>query len=173
LPSKTKNQIRKSHKSGILYKNIETSEELQECKLIYDALITKHDIKNPYVKNIFDHLFCLSKKNKNIVFRVAKLDQAVIAYSVFLKSPSQLFYWLNASNPCFSSLNPTSGLLSLAIEDCCADVSLAMINLGAVPAGNDGLLHFKKNWGAVEMQYGFFYSPAWRLWEIFNEFMGK
>ena len=173
IPSKTRNQIRKAFKEGVTYKKIETKQELEEIKQIYSMLVLKHNIQSPYPSILFDELYKLSLKGGNISFNIAKYDDQVIAYSVFLMSRKQVFYWLNASISDYSSLNATNGILSLMIQACCKDNEVKFINFGAVPYGNDGLMHFKKNWGTTEVKYGYYDSTIKHMKERLNAIMGK
>lgn len=173
IPSKTRNQIRKAFKEGVIYKKIETRQELEESKQIYSMLVLKHNIRSPYPPILFDELYKLSLKGGNISFNIAKYDDQVIAYSVFLMSRQQVFYWLNASISDYSSLNATNGILSLMIQACCEDNDVKFINFGAVPYGNDGLMHFKKNWGTTEVKYGYYDSTFKHMKGKLNAIMGK
>lgn len=163
IDGKTRNQIRKAYKGGVTYKRLQTEKELDECKKIYRQLVAKHSIKRPYPDGLFDGLFDASKNKDDIQFHIATFQDTVVAFSVFLKSPLQIFYWLNASDNAYSSLNATNGLLANMLEYSCDDNSVKIFNFGAVPIGNDGLLHFKKNWAAQQKTYYSYYSKLYDL----------
>jgi hypothetical protein len=161
---KTRNQIRRAFKENIVeYKEIETMQEVQQCKILYLHLVRKHQIKSPYPLEVFDNLYRKSLVSSNIMFLIARVDSVVIAYSIFLKSKTQLFYWMNASDASYSRLNATNGLLSKVIKYSCDEMDIRTFNFGAVPPGNTGLLHFKTNWGAYEKRYGYFDSKG-KIW---------
>lgn len=163
IDGKTRNQIRKANKSGVVYKQVETRLELEACKKIYGKLVSKHNIKKPYPERIFDGLFDAAKGGGAIRFEIATFQDVVVAYSIFLKSPTQVFYWLNASDNAYSALNATSGLLANMIEHACDDGAVKTFNFGAIPPENEGLLHFKKNWGAKQKTYFSYLSKPYFL----------
>ena len=173
FPSKTKNQIRKAFKADVLYKKIDTERELEECKALYSILVEKHRILNPYILKLFEHIYKISLQQSNIVFNIATQNDRVIAYSVFLTSRTHVFYWLNASDPAMAALNATNGLLAQMIQYCCEQPDVRMINFGAVPSGNEGLLQFKKNWGTIEIKYGYYNSYFKHIKDALYGFMGK
>ena len=148
LHKKTKNQIRKSAKSGLTYVNVDDKELARKCYDVYKGLIDKHNISTPLSINTFTSL----AQYDDIDFIAALFDGKVVAYSVFLYSKNECFYWLNASMHKYSALNATNGILSqVIIKNCNSSVNL--LNFGAIPVGNHGLEHFKSRWGAVEKRY--------------------
>lgn len=149
LHSKTRNQIRKAEKSNLIYDYVESEEQVLECYAIYQRLVEKHNIEKPLSKNTFS---ALVGKNK-IDFIAAFHNQKIIAYSVFLYSSTECFYWLNASDHDYSNLNATNGILNFVINKITDETQLDRLNFGAVPLGNTGLQHFKDRWGASALNY--------------------
>jgi len=162
LPSKTRNQIRKSFKSNVYVMGISTVNELKQVKVIYRELLLKHDIEAPYDDKLFDNLYKFSKKSKDIIFKVAKFENKVISYSVFLKNHNSIFYWLNASLSSCLKLNGTNAILNDILKYAC-DTTCVEFNMGAVPNGNSGLMHFKSRWNAKEKLYQNYTSKLYKL----------
>lgn len=152
LHSKTRNQIRKTYKNNIKIQDIKTADELQKVLEIYSGLIKKHSISNPYPNELFYQLFKESQEKDNIIFKIAQKDDIILAYSIFLKNEDQIFYWLNASNNEYRKFNGTNAILNNIVEYA-YDNNIHVVNLGAVPLGNDGLHHFKTRWSAIEKKY--------------------
>jgi len=155
LHSKTKNQIRKSVKEGIVVKNLLYEEELEQVISIYSQLIKKHNIKKPYNRALFESLYKYNISSDNILFKIAKKDDKVIAYSVFLKNNFQIFYWMNASHKDYTKFNGTNAILNDIIYYSTMN-KIEELNLGAIPLGNKGLEHFKKRWNATKKSYYIF-----------------
>lgn len=145
---KTRNQIRKSEKYNLYYKDINSKEEVIKCYDIYKKLIRKHDISKSLSIDTFFELI----NSNNIYFIGCFYQGEIIAYSVFLKHKEQSFYWLNASNDQYSKLNPTNGILNFFIKKA-KEIGIQSINFGAIPYGNRGLSHFKSRWGVEEYKY--------------------
>ncbi|MCF6244304.1 MAG: GNAT family N-acetyltransferase [Sulfurovum sp.] len=158
LHSKTRNQIRKSIKSSINIRDMETIEEVESIVKIYSQLVKKHEIKKPYINQIFYELFFASLKDNNIIFKIAEYEDKIIAYSIFLRNQNQLFYWMNASDSGYAKLNATNGVLNFMLEFASEDDNIEELNLGAIPYDNTGLYHFKNRWNAMERAYYSYHS---------------
>jgi hypothetical protein len=158
LHSKTRNQIRKALKSGIVIRDIKRIEEVNDVLKIYSQLIEKHKIKKPYTNEIFSKLFFSSLQDSNIIFKVAEYEGKIIAYSIFLRNKNHLFYWMNASDILYSKLNATNGILNTILLLATSDNNIEELNLGAVPYDNTGLHHFKNRWNAIEREYYSYHS---------------
>lgn len=153
LHYKTRNQIRKAQSAESIVKDIETKEELKQVLDIYKQLVQKHTIAQPFKDSLFETLFAMSKKGKNIFFKLAKLEKKVIAFSIFLCNQTEVFYWINASDKAFQSYNGTNNILNTMLVHCTHNKDIKRLNMGAVPRGNASLLHFKKRWGAEPVNY--------------------
>jgi lipid II:glycine glycyltransferase (peptidoglycan interpeptide bridge formation enzyme) len=157
LHSKTRNQIRKSIKSNVIIRNMETIEEVESVLRIYSQLVKKHKIKKSYSDQIFYELFFASLKDDNIIFKIAEYENKIISYSIFLYNKKQLFYWMNASDLSYSKLNATNGILNFMLEEL-SNNNIEELNLGAIPYDNIGLHHFKSRWNAIEKTYYSYHS---------------
>ncbi|EPJ45833.1 MAG: hypothetical protein OFPII_24810 [Osedax symbiont Rs1] len=148
LHKKTKNQIRKANKSDLLYIDVKSITMVEECYSIYRMLVKKHNITTVLSIETFHSL----SKFDDVDFIASISKGKVIAYSVFLYSNTECFYWLNASNPNYSTLNATNGMLDKIIFKLSGS-TINVLNFGAVPLDNTGLHHFKSRWGAIEREY--------------------
>jgi len=163
LHPKTRNQIRKSNKSDVVIKDIESIQEVESVVNLYKKLVIKHTIKKPYSDKLFYELFLANQKDNNIQIKLAVFNNQTIAYSIFLKNKKQVFYWMNASDREHSKLNATNGILNSVLESSSRESGIKELNLGAVPYGNCGLNHFKKRWNASEQEYYSYSSSLYRL----------
>lgn len=146
---KTRNQIRKAAKCGVSYKEVTTASEVAVCYKIYGELLKKHGVATGLNQETFVAL--LGKPS--IDFIAAYYHNKIIAFSVFLASRNEIFYWVNASDRTYSKLNATNGILNLVLEKAALSSTVKKVNLGAVPRGNTGLKHFKERWGTIEQRY--------------------
>ncbi len=100
----------------------------------------------------FDRLARAARRGGPIAFPVALHEGRVAAFSIFLRGPGHVFYWMNASDPALSRLNATTGLLWRAMREACGRRA-TLFNLGACPDGEEGLARFKESWGSVKTAY--------------------
>lgn len=163
IASKARNQIRRAFKSDIIYTDISTDSQIQDCKNLYNQLVEKHSIEEPYPTLLFDKLFQASLEKQDIMFKVAIYKNKVISFCVFITAKRHMFYWLNASDKNYSSLNATNGLLANMIEWCSQNHDMEIFNFGAVPHENSGLMHFKTNWGAYEKKCNVFVTKVYSM----------
>jgi len=167
LHSKTRNQIRKAYKENVEVYDIKDTNELNSVLGIYNQLVQKHNIKKPYSKNLFEQLYKFSLKSNNIIFKVAKLNDKVISYSVFLQNSKSIFYWLNASDSQYLKYNGTNIILDNMLKYATKNDFLE-VNMGAIPLDNNGLLHFKSRWNANEKEYKIYDSKLYYLLKRFR-----
>lgn len=152
IHSKTRNQIRKAYKENVVVTKINSKKELEKVQLIYMQLVAKHNIQKPYSLKLFEELFKCSIETNDILFKVAKIEDDIIAFSIFIIGDKDLFYWINASDAKYLKYNGTNAILDSVINYAIKN-NIKELNMGAVPVGNDNLLHFKTRWGAIEKIY--------------------
>ena len=167
LHSKTRNQIRKAYKENVEVCDIKNIDELNSVLGIYNQLVQKHHIKKPYSNNLFEQLYKFSLRSNNIIFKVAKLNNKVISYSVFLQNSKSIFYWLNASDSQYLKYNGTNIILDNILKYSTKNDFLE-VNMGAIPLDNNGLLHFKSRWNANEKEYKIYDSKLYYLLKRFK-----
>ena len=146
---KTRNQIRKATKSGITYKTVKKHTDVLRCYELYCDMLKKHNVHGGLKLETFTELL----EKKSISFIAADYENTIIAFSVFLFSKNEIFYWLNASDRAYSKLNATNGILNSMVEIASDSPQIEQVNFGAVPIGNAGLKHFKERWSTVEFKY--------------------
>lgn len=146
---KTRNQIRKAAKCDLFYKQVTTTSEAATCYKIYGDLLKKHNVTNGLKLETF---FALLEK-PSIEFIAAYYQSEIIAFSIFLVSKNEIFYWVNASDHTFSKMNATNGILNKILKKAALSSTINKVNFGAIPKGNAGLKHFKERWGTIEQKY--------------------
>jgi len=152
IHSKTRNQIRKAYKENVVVARIKSKKELEKVQSIYMQLVEKHNIQKPYNLKLFEELFKYSTRTNDILFKVAKRQDDIIAFSIFIVGDKDIFYWINASDVKYLKYNGTNAILDSVIRYAIKN-KIRELNMGAIPIGNDNLLHFKTRWGAIEKIY--------------------
>lgn len=163
IHSKTRNQIRKSLKSGIEIKRLAGNADIEACVDLYNQLKIKHNISKSYSDSFIYTILQRSLKNESdIKTFISVFEGRVIAFAVFLFSETQIFYFMSSFDKNYSVHNPINGILGKIIEECC-NKSISNLNFGSIPIGSEKLMHFKERWGAVEYKTERYNSFAWHL----------
>lgn len=161
IHSKTRNQIKKSHKSDIKIEILgNDSKHLAQCMDLHKTLIAKHSVSKSFTSEFLLSIF--SHSTSYIRTYIATHDDNVIAYATFLFSDSEIFYFMSSFNPEYGAMNPINGILDRVIKDFC-DSSFKHINFGAVPLGHSTLTHFKERWGATAHEIITLHSAGFKI----------
>lgn len=140
---------------------IEHGQTLRNMKNFYRLnLLTrrKHGVlPQPFnfFKNIFEELI---SKNYGFLF-LAKNNKTVIAASVFFIYKDVVYHKYNASNVRFAYLCPNHLIIWRAIQ-WAANNGFRYLDLGRTAPDNQGLMQFKRHWGAEEIDLPYYYYPA-------------
>ena len=85
----------------------------------------------------------------------------VIAAMIFMGGGQTLRYAYGASDERFLQLGPNNLLLWTAIERA-SDHGYTLLDLGRTSVDNEGLMNFKRGWGAEQAPLPYYYSPRMR-----------
>lgn len=167
LHSKTRNQIKKARKSGLIFDHIKKNQNINECYDLYLRLQTKHSIDSPYNKKFFYGLLSESIVSENIDVIIAKDNKKIIAFGVFIIGKEEVFYFMSSFDNSYSAMNPINGILDFILNK----YSLIKLNLnfGTVPYGNSNLKHFKDRWGAKVIEVTQVKSFFWNVLSFFRK----
>ncbi|MFM6928159.1 MAG: GNAT family N-acetyltransferase [Bdellovibrio sp.] len=158
IDPKTRNQIRKSEKDGVVVQQL-GPEHMNRVLELYDILIKKHGILKPYPKEFWKVVLGIKSDVKLIG---AFLGENLISASLFIYGKSEVFYYMNFSDPAFGVSNGNNAIIAWVLKDG-SEKKIGSFNFGAVPPGNAGLEHFKKNWNASRHLY-----MGIRKWDFFR-----
>lgn len=169
IHQKTRNQIRKSEKSGITIARVSNKYEIDSCYKLYLELGKKHSIKNQYSKEFIQDLISKSINSKSLVTMIAKDSDKVCGFAIFIVGMDEVFYFMSSFDPQYSTLNPINGLLNSILKDYC--LKKKTLNFGAVPPDNSNLKHFKDRWSAKSTFVIQIKSYLWYLVENLRRFL--
>jgi hypothetical protein len=86
---------------------------------------------------------------------LAHYQGRAVAGAVFFNFRDQAIYKFGASNRDHLSLRPNNLVMWEAIRWCCRS-GIRTFNFGRTEPGNEGLLQFKRGWGAVEQKLNYY-----------------
>lgn len=144
ITSKNRNMIRKAQKHGVTIHNGTDRKLLSRFKEMYDATMLK-DQADPYY--FFDESFYDSIARDlegNFQLFYAKLEEKIIAMSIFIFSEHMMHYHLSGSETAYRHLAPSNLLI---YEAACWGHQQGFKTLhlgGGLGSGEDNLYKFKK-----------------------------
>lgn len=161
IHSKTRNQIKKSHKSDIKIEILGNNQKhLTQCMDLHKTLMAKHTVSKSFTSEFLLSIF--SHSTPYLRTYIAIHNDDVIAYATFLFSDSEIFYFMSSFNSEYAAMNPINGILDRVIHDFC-NSSFKHINFGSVPLGNTKLTHFKERWGAKSHEVTTIYNKGFKI----------
>lgn len=160
--------IKKAIREDVIVSEIQDEQELYEFYKMAKYIYEYHNDKMPYsyelYRHIFKHLvpagianFCIAKRYGDI------LAGSVHFYDYYAK---EVFNWLTPSYRKYQQYRANTLLIHHVLMKA-AEKGFTWYNLGASPDGEEGLLRFKHNWGALDREY-MLCSKQSKLLEIYK-----
>jgi hypothetical protein len=150
LRDSTRRNIKKADKAGV---SVEISQSLESTKSFYrlNCITRKRHGLPPQPFSFFERLLehVISKGHGILVS--AAYSGEVIASSVFLHFGKGAIYKYGASDLAHQDLRPNNVVMWEAIK-WCKERDFETFNFGRTEPENEGLLQFKRGWGAEERQ---------------------
>ena len=148
LRDSTKRNIKKAAKEGV---GVEISQSLDSVQEFYRLnCITRKDHGLPpqpyyFFKKVYEHILA-----NNFGFIVlASFDGKAIAGTVYFHFEEKAVYKYGASDKSFQHLRANNLVMWEAIRECIRR-GCTILSLGRTDLGHEGLLQFKRGWGAKE-----------------------
>lgn len=142
--------IRKSKKEGV---TVELTHSLRSMAAYYrlHCVTRRHHGLPPqpwlFFKKMHEHIIGPGKG----FIALAEFENRWIAGAVFMQHRDQVIYKYGASDIRFQRLRPNNLLMWEALRWCCRN-NIRRFSFGRTDPKNEGLLHYKRGWGAVEDQ---------------------
>tara|TARA_Y100001968_G_C19396422_1_gene738588 strand:- start:690 stop:1745 length:1056 start_codon:yes stop_codon:yes gene_type:complete len=151
---KTRNMVRKSHKSNLFVEHNNSNET-------FSSLINIHieNIKSvggiPKTKEVFDSINQVFDYNQDYRIYTAKLDGKIIAALLIFYFKNTVEYFTPATISEYRSLQPMSLLIFNAMVDSILEKKSTFWNWGGTWLNQDGVYKFKKRFGATDYKYNY------------------
>jgi len=156
LKDSNRRNIRKARASGIEVKTFRDRQSMQTYYELHCLTRKRHGLP-PQPFRFFDRIQKVLLESGAGFVQLAGHRGQWIAGAVFLQFRSRSTYKFGASNLAFQHLRPNNLLMWETIEKLRADGSGSLC-FGRTDLDDDGLLQFKRSWGAVESRVSY-----WRL----------
>jgi lipid II:glycine glycyltransferase (peptidoglycan interpeptide bridge formation enzyme) len=160
----TKEAVRQARRSGVTIRETEGEAELTYFYKLYLAQM-KWFGSTPKPYSLFRYL----QTSPIASFIVAEVEHQIIGAMLFLHFNSHVRLWCQASDREFLKCRPNNAIFDYVIQWSCKN-SCRLVDFGASPPGNKGLVSFKEDWGAKGAWFSTFtrLHSAWRkkLWTV-------
>jgi FemAB-related protein (PEP-CTERM system-associated) len=151
-------QIKKSRKLGVQVRFAQQREEVEHYYQLH-LLTRSHKHGMPaQPRRFFQELWHLFAAQDKMKLLLAEYEGKVIAGMILLASGSVVRYAYGASDERYLHLAPNNLLLWESIVWGCQH-GYTMLDLGRTACDNEGLMEFKRRWGAVKEPLVYYYYP--------------
>jgi lipid II:glycine glycyltransferase (peptidoglycan interpeptide bridge formation enzyme) len=150
--------ITQAKKKGI---KIVTSNDIKDLKTVYSIMA---DLFQSYGSPIFSfnylkNMWMSLHDRRELVLLVILHKGKLVGGGIFIVHNDQVIYKNGACKKEYLGSRPYNALVWESIM-MGLERNLEYLNLGAAPVGQDGLIGFKKNWGASMHRSFFYYLPV-------------
>jgi hypothetical protein len=152
LHSKTRNMVRKAIKKNV---KVYASNSLEDHKFL--ELTHKENLAALGGGAKDQRFFELARQRLDTITYLAKIDNEPVAAAFLVRHGRVIEYFTPALKAEHRSAQPLSGLIFQAMQDLAADGALWW-NWGASWPSQKSLQTFKKRWGTVNTEYGYYIS---------------
>ncbi|MEK7400403.1 MAG: GNAT family N-acetyltransferase [Candidatus Poribacteria bacterium] len=156
--------VRKAEKSGVIIRETEDESDMMAFYKMYLGMM-RHFNSTPKPYSLLRYLQ-ISPIARLVV---AELNKRMIGGLLFLHFNRNVRLWCETSDPDFLSHRPNNAVINYIIKWSC-DHGYNVVDFGASPIGNDGLIAFKEEWGAKMLWFNTLYKAysQWRrkLWAV-------
>jgi FemAB-related protein (PEP-CTERM system-associated) len=158
LRKPVQHQVKKSSKQGVQVRIAQQREDLLHYyRLHLQTRCKKHGMP-AQPRSYFFALWDTFAKSGAMQLLLAEYEGTVIAGMIVLASGSTMRYAYGASDERFLSLAPNNLLVWTAIKLGCTQ-GYETFDLGRTAADNQGLMEFKRRWGAIQEPLSYYYYP--------------
>jgi FemAB-related protein (PEP-CTERM system-associated) len=158
LSKSVKQMIKKSQKMGVTVRLAENREEMAQYYRLHLQTRSKKHGMPAQPQRFFFGLWDAFAASGQLQLLLAEHEGSVIAGMILLASGSTLRDAYSASDASSLSLAPNNLLLWEAITRGCAR-GYKLLDMGRTACDNEGLMSFKRRWGATKEPLVYYYHP--------------
>lgn len=157
VAAKARTHIRKAIKSDVAVQAGETEHDLRAFYALHLKTTKKHGMPaQPYA--YFRNFWEILRPACAVRLLLARHLGRVVAASLFVGFGDCVQYAYNASEPDSLIVGPNYLILWQAIQWAC-EAGYGRFSFGKTSRENEGLVHFKRGWGADEIPIVYYYHP--------------
>jgi FemAB-related protein (PEP-CTERM system-associated) len=151
-------QIKKSQKNGVKVRMAHRREDMDIYYQLHLKTRTRKHGMPAQARNYFFALWDAFAATGTMQLLIAEYQEIPIAGIIVFASGSRLHYAYGASDENYLKLSPNNLLFWEAITWGCTQGYKAL-DLGRTACDNQGLMEFKRRWGAIQSPLPYYYSP--------------
>ncbi|MEO0106421.1 MAG: GNAT family N-acetyltransferase [candidate division WOR-3 bacterium] len=156
-PKSIRYPIKKAQNCGV---TVIKSSHIDDLKIFYKLnLLTrkKHGVVPQPYKFFYNIKREIFDKGYGFIL-IARYQDKPIAGSIFFTYKDKIYHKFNASHPDYLKYQPNHLILWEAIQWAVKN-ELSLLDLGRTSPDNEGLIAFKRHWGAKEIELSYYYWP--------------
>ena len=158
LRKPVQHQVKKSQKLGVQARIAENREDMEHYYRLHLQTRSKKHGMPAQPEGYFLGLWDAFAASGSVQLLLAEYEGTVIAGMVLLASGSTIRYAYGASDEQFLKLAPNNLLMWTAIKLGCAN-GYQTLDMGRTSRDNEGLMEFKRRWGAIQEPLPYYYYP--------------
>ncbi len=158
LRKPVQHQIKKSQKLGVQVLVAQHREEIEHYYCLhFQTRARKHGMPSQ-PRSYFYNLWDAFASNGVMQLLLAEYQGVVIAGMILMATGSTIRYAYGASDERYLNLAPNNLLMWTAIKIGC-EQGYQTFDMGRTARDNDGLMEFKRRWGAIQEPLPYYYYP--------------
>ena len=158
LRKPVQHQIKKSQKLGVQVRMAQNREDMEIYYQLHLQTRSKKHGMPAQPRGYFYGLWDAFATSSRVQLLLAEHKGIIIAGMILLASGTTIQYAYGASDERFLSLAPNNLLMWKAIELGCTN-GYQMLDMGRTSRENEGLMEFKRRWGARQESLPYYYYP--------------
>jgi len=158
LRKPVQHQVKKSEKLGVQVRTAQNREDMKHYYRLHLQTRSKKHGMPAQPEGYFLGLWDAFAASGAVQLLLAEYEGTVIAGMVLLASGSTIRYAYGASHEQFLKLAPNNLLMWTAIKLGCTG-GYQTLDMGRTARDNEGLMEFKRRWGAVHEALPYYYYP--------------
>jgi len=151
-------QIKKSHKLGVQVRIAQSREDMAHYYRLHLQTRCKKQVMPAQPQQFFFGLWDTFASSGAVQLLLAEYKGVIIAGMILLASGTIIRYAYGASDERYLNLAPNNLLLWTAITLGCRQ-GYQTFDLGRTACDNEGLMEFKRRWGAIKEPLPYYYYP--------------
>lgn len=178
LSGNMQRDVRQAQRSDLEIAEVCNPDDGAELFNLYKETVQRHDGALRYTEVYFGRLIELAMRHPNVRVLVARIDNQVAAFTVFVRHGPTALYLHGATNRALRKHQPAALLLNDGITWAQSE-GCSVFNLLSSPPGQDSLVRYKERWGGETREQRTYTAgisaayPLFRLAESIHRRLGR
>lgn len=159
LRKPVQHQVKKARKQGVQVRMVQKREEVKDYYRLHLQLRSKKHGMPAQPERYFLKLWDTFAPTGAVQILLAEYQGMTIAGMVLLKAGATMVYAYGASDERYVHLAPNNLLMWETIQSGC-EQGCTRLDMGRTARDNEGLMEYKRRWGAIAEPMPYYYYPA-------------